>query len=114
MEKLMFGIGVAIICMAIVFLVLIGLNYIIKLEKLIFRKSKTKSNQAPLVDEVKAADKGKSYEGNDEIIAVISAAIAAVIGRPYSKIIVRSIKEVGINTPSWALAGRQEQMNERL
>lgn len=49
----------------------------------------------------------------DELIAVISAAVAAALGRPVNRIKVRSIRRLGPIAPSWVVAGRQDQMNDR-
>ena len=59
--------------------------------------------------------------GNDELIAVITAAVAAVLdaesaasGTPSgSKFVVRTIRRVH-NAPAWNRAGREEQIYSRM
>ncbi len=109
----MFGIGVTIICMTIVFLVLIGLSFIIRIQGALVGKRSGDQDKKAADNNRVVTDAVENEEDSEELIAVISAAVAAVMGRPSSNVIVRSIKRVGINTPSWALAGRQEQISGR-
>jgi sodium pump decarboxylase gamma subunit len=104
--------------MGIVFIVLIGLMYVIKLQRSIVEKIEgaTQSNKNAKIVSAPAAPKPmavKAEEDSEELIAVISAAVAAVLGRSASSIVVRSIKSVGPQTPSWSTVGRQEQMSSR-
>ena len=50
---------------------------------------------------------------DEELIAVISAAVAASLNTSVHNIIVRNIVPVQDTTPSWGRAGRMEQMNTR-
>jgi hypothetical protein len=51
---------------------------------------------------------------NEEILAAISAAIAAFEGDSSIKLVVRSIKRVGQMSPVWNIAGRTENISNRL
>lgn len=51
--------------------------------------------------------------GDDEIIAVIMAAISASMGSE-SNLVIRKITRVGDSTPIWGQIGRHEQMLNRL
>lgn len=53
-------------------------------------------------------------EDEEELIAVISAAIAAQMGTSMHNIVVRNIVRVADNTPAWGQSGRMEQMNSRM
>ncbi|QSZ27217.1 hypothetical protein ACETAC_10335 [Aceticella autotrophica] len=54
-------------------------------------------------------------EGYDEeLIAVISAAVAATIGDDIGKFKVKSIVRIPQTSPVWRRIGVQEQMNSRL
>lgn len=53
-------------------------------------------------------------EDEEELIAVISAAIAAQMGTSMHNIVVRSIVRVADNTPAWGQSGRIEQMGSRM
>jgi sodium pump decarboxylase gamma subunit len=117
LAKLGFGFAVTIICMSIVFLVLIALQYLIRIQRSLVEKMEdtTKEKpalkpQQPQAEPVKAA---VAEEDNEELVAVISAAVAAVLGKPTSSIIVRSIRKIEPAAPSWAIAGRQDQIGSR-
>lgn len=115
-EMMGYGLIVTLVGMGVVFLVLIGLSYMLDLLKL-FSKSGSVEKKTEFVkienieEPVEAVNSSTEDEG--ELIAAISAALAAFMGSS-SKLIVRSINRVEGNTPAWAKAGRQEQMLNRL
>lgn len=49
----------------------------------------------------------------DEIIAVISAAIAAVLNRSTNEVVVRSIRRIPSSVPVWNQVARQELTSRR-
>lgn len=51
---------------------------------------------------------------NDEIIAVIAAAIAAMEFRPGYRLVVRSMRQVPQSSPAWNTTGRTERLNRNL
>ncbi len=53
-------------------------------------------------------------EDEEELVAVISAAIAAQMGTSMHNIVVRNIVRVADATPAWGQSGRFEQMNSRM
>jgi sodium pump decarboxylase gamma subunit len=53
-------------------------------------------------------------EDEEELVAVISAAIAAAIGTSAHNIVVKNIVRVPDQTPAWGQSGRMEQMNSRM
>ena len=53
-------------------------------------------------------------EDEEELIAVISAAIAAGLGTSMHNIFVKNIVRVPDATPAWGQSGRIEQMTTRL
>lgn len=52
-------------------------------------------------------------EDDEELVAVISAAVAASLNTSIHNIVVTNIVRVNDATPSWGVAGRSEQMNSR-
>ncbi len=52
-------------------------------------------------------------EDEEELVAVISAAIAATLGTSVQNIVVRNIVRVPDQTPAWGQSGRVNQMNAR-
>ncbi len=53
-------------------------------------------------------------EEDEELIAVISAAVAASMNTSIHNIVVRNIVRVGDATPAWGRAGRNDQMSGNL
>jgi Na+-transporting methylmalonyl-CoA/oxaloacetate decarboxylase gamma subunit len=52
------------------------------------------------------------YDGNDEIIAVLTAAVLAVSNsRPGFKLKVKSFRRIPQTSPIWNIAGREEQIS---
>lgn len=54
-----------------------------------------------------------SEEDDEELVAVISAAVAASLNTSIHNIVVTNISRVDDKTPSWGIVGRSEQMNSR-
>lgn len=111
-----YGLIVTLVGMGVVFTVLIGLAYMLGLLKLFSKVEKTEKKTEPIkVNNVEESAKvvSTSTEDEGELIAAISAALAAYMGR-NNNLIIRSINRVEDNTPAWAKIGRQEQMLNRL
>lgn len=51
---------------------------------------------------------------NDEILAVIAAAIASLNTRPGYRLVVRSMKQVQQSSPVWNIVGRLERLGSKL
>lgn len=116
LEQLELGLATTFISMAIVFLVLIGLSYLIRLQKVIVEKIEGTKEVKKAPEVPKAAETVKpaeETEDSEELVAVITAAVAAVLGRPTSTIKVKSIRGLDSAAPSWAVAGRQDQIGSR-
>jgi len=113
---------VTVFSMAIVFATLLIIDIILKGFKAFFYNSDKKSNAnktskkvetnvkstKPSIDNGNNTDSG---EDEEELVAVITAALAASLARPASEIKIRKIRRVSQNTSSWSKAGRLEQMN---
>mgnify|MGYP000927239865 CR=1 FL=1 len=50
----------------------------------------------------------------NEVLAVIAAAIAAMETRPGYRLVVRSMRQVPQSSPIWNTAGRLERLNRNL
>lgn len=115
-EMLKYGLIVTLVGMGIVFLVLIGLSYMLNALKLLSKKG-TVEKKAEIVQlkeiEVPIVATAVPSEDEGELMAVISAALAAYMGSDR-KLVVRSINRVEGNTTAWAKIARQEQMFNRL
>ncbi len=118
-EMLGYGLIVTLVGFSMCFIVLIGLAYMLDALKIISNKGSTGGNSGgdkQKVEKVKeevAPVKAVVEEKNtDELIAVISAALAATMGSS-SNLVIRSIRRLGDSTPVWAKLGRQEQLYSR-
>ena len=108
MENLIFGLGVMVIGLFVVFLGLIILIVFIKV--LSFITDRTTGEKKP--EKAKpAAPVVSAPPVSAEVIAAITAAIAAVWQAPAG-FVVRHVKRVS-NAPAWNRAGREEQTYSR-
>ncbi len=116
-DKLVATLYVTILGMGITFLVLIFLQYCIVFMSWMLNRKKHKE-----AVEVKESNVSlerpvpviyQPEQEDEELIAVITAAVAACMGRTAESIVVRNILRVQDGTPNWAKAGLVEQMNLR-
>ncbi|WP_250674147.1 OadG family protein [Paraclostridium ghonii] len=99
-EKLLAGVCVAILSMAVVFIVLVIIAFIIKI--LQFDRGnnqKTISNVQPTQEPLNN-DTSKN-ENIEELVSVITASIAAATGNSTNNIIVKKIQRTNNNKSSW-------------
>ena len=115
-EKMLGGLAVTALSMAIVFLVLVLLIGIIKaMDSMVNPKSKQENEESNEFDNIQSYEQEKEpSEDISELIAVISAAVACSMGVSESKIRVVNINRVGNDSPTWAKNGRLEQLQNRL
>lgn len=117
MNPIIYGLIVTLFGMGIVFLVLIGLWGILAMMKGIFggKKQQNKTNAAVQSENAAVVPQHNiaAEEDSDELIAVITAAIAASMGS-QSNIFIKKITRIGDNAPVWGQIGRHEQMLNRL
>lgn len=123
-EKFFAGIQVTVLGLVIVFVALAILYFaIIIMEKLMNNSKKTiKKVESKLsIDETVDLDYEKVVHREDEdimdnteLVAVITAAIAASLHIPVQDVVIRGIKHVQDPTPIWAKVGRMEQINNML
>ena len=119
MENLIFGLGVMVIGLLVVFLGLIILIVFIKVLSMITdrasgeKKPEKAKPAAPVVPAppVAAPAPAESEGGSAEVIAGITAPIAA-LWQARTGVVVRHIKRVN-NAPAWNRAGREEQTYSR-
>lgn len=120
-EMLGYGLIVTLVGFSMCFIILIGLAYMLDVLKVISKKGggggKTGRGKpaAVKVTETNDAEFTKvvaKEKDNDELIAVISAALAAFM-ESGSNLVIKSIIRTGDNTPVWAKLGRQEQLYSR-
>lgn len=117
MDTLIFGLTVTVIGVAVVFCGLVVLIGLIKLVAMatggISKPKKEKAAPAPAPAPVPAAPvaEAQPVQADDALIAVISAAVAAMM-EDGSAFTVRRIRRVS-NATAWSRAGREEQVYSR-
>ncbi|KPU42745.1 oxaloacetate decarboxylase, gamma chain [Oxobacter pfennigii] len=110
LEKLEFLVSIILISMTIVSVVLILLSSLIRMQKYFFKSFDYGASEKKNEEK----DTNKPALGNtkeDELAAVITSAIAAVLGEPASSIVVKSIRQVQPIPSAWIVSARQEQVS---
>lgn len=119
-DILKYGLSVAVVGILIVFVALVILIALIYVMNLIVNGTANKKKPS---EQVKQAESDAApiviqttEVGGDEIIAVITAAITAMMDAEGAKggFVVRSIRRVGSTAPAWNRAGREEQVYSRM
>ncbi len=108
---------ITIFSMAVVFLVLIGISYLINVLKVATNNNKKESKEATKSTESVKVSEPVEKAGNiedEELVAVIAAAIAASMGVAIPDINIKSIKRVSTPSPIWAQMGRIEEISNKL
>ncbi len=111
----------AVIGMGIVFGVLIILLIVLQLFKVIFYKDPAKANKAQTAvsekvvapDPVGITTEPDKEEDDEQLIAVITAAIAASLNTSTYNLNIKSIRRVSPGRPAWNRAGLNETINNR-
>ena len=121
LDKLGFAFLIMLIGLMIVFFGLIILICLIKLMSIIVgaltgkKKEQAAPAPAPVVVPEPVAEAAAEDTGleNDELIAVITAALAAFNKDGNKTLVVRSVRRAAAKTPAWAKAGRADQLASR-
>ena len=104
--------GVSIVFLALVALIIITWLYP-KIIKGLLNKDKKK---APVPEKASQAVPEQTTKGainDNELVAVITAAIAASLGTASNGIVIRSLRRSNSNAPAWGKEGRTEQVYNR-
>lgn len=115
-QRLWAGLITTILGMGITFVVLIVLQFVIGLfEKL----SGSEQKPTPALKPTPTAAAGKADEkpvtqSDDELVPVIAASIAMMLGTSTGNIVIRDIKKMEDTSPTWRRAGIVEQMQNRV
>ena len=114
-QKMQGGLLVTLLGMGITFLSLIVLQFVIVLLAKLTVKTPKKQKKLEKTVTVKAEPPPANVKkDNDELIAVISAAVAMQMQKSTGEIRIRAIRKVEDLSPPWNRAGILEQMNMRL
>lgn len=108
---------VTVFSMAIVFLSLLIISYIIDALRAVSTKDsgeKVTEKTVPVKVTKEEIVESSKDEDECELVAVIAAAIAASIGVNVSDLNIKSIKRIPQSGPVWSKVGKQEQISNRL
>lgn len=103
--------------MVVVFILLIIISIFISVLKNIGVEKKQEITKvaAPTINKVvEVKDPVINNQNDEELVAVISAAIAASMGVKIPEINIKSIRRIPQSIPTWGVAGRQEQVYSKL
>lgn len=116
-EKFLASLYVTVLGMTVTFIALMILWGCILIMSKALNTAKPKKKTIEVakspVPEQKIADP-KVEENDEELVAVITAAIAASLNTSTHNIVVRNIVRIPDPTPVWGKTGRIEQMNKML
>lgn len=121
-ETVAFGQGliVTVFSMAVVLAVLLLISYLINILKVTTngkdKKVQPEETEALVEKKQKYVEKGALNKNVDdeELTAVIAAAISASMGVSIPDINIKAIRRVSQNTSTWAEMGRKEQISRNL
>lgn len=114
-EKLYGSIQITFFGILVVFIVLFILYIAINILSKLLNENKSPKTEVSK-EEVKAVDEveEKENENDEELIAVITAAIASSMNKSTCDIRVNNIKRINDPTPAWGKFGRVEQISNKL
>ena len=119
-DKLAASIQVTILGVVIVLMALVLLYFAINLMEKLLRQPQKPAETAPKAapaqpreaEPVEESQPTAAQEDDEELVAVITAAVAASMETSTHNIVVRNIVRTADNTPAWGRAGRTEQINQ--
>ncbi|MBQ8636419.1 MAG: OadG family protein [Clostridia bacterium] len=112
-EALAEGLSVTGVGLAIVFSVLVILMLVMMAMKKIFYKDPAKAKAAAPVVAPAPAVKAETKVDEGELIAVLTAAIAASLNTSTYNLQIKSYRRIENNKPLWNRAGVSETINSR-
>jgi len=102
-----------IVGLGIVFIVLVLLIFSIGILSLLAKKREPKSPVIEPALDIKPDIIIDTKDDEDEIIAIITAAIACMAQSSGKQFAIKSYKRVGTKVPAWYLAGQNDVINSR-
>lgn len=102
------GVGIVFAALATLFIAIIVMQKIVNA-----MQPKKEVVSKPTIVEQPVEEEDHSID-DTELVAVITAAVAASLHTSTHNIIVRNITRVGDSAPSWARVGRMDQVSNKL
>lgn len=118
MEKIMDGLEMTVVGMGTVFAVLIILYVVMVLMRIFLYKEEGKTapsqgKQEPAKKKVPAV-KEEEEMNEEELIAVLTAAVAASLNQSTYNLQIKSFRRIGQVSPVWNTVSRKEQIENQL
>lgn len=117
-DKLVGGAIVTCLGMGITFFALILLQFLMGLQSKIISRVEQKFAAAPRPPAANAkkpaAPPVAAADADEELIAVLAAAVAMEMRQPPGAIRIRTVRKIEEPCPAWSRAGMFDQMNTRL
>lgn len=117
MSNIIEGFAITIMGMAMVFAILLLLYFVLIIMKHIFTKAQNKPAEEPKkVQSSQGAAVLQEYEELDEkeLIAVLTAAVAASLNQSTYNLHIKSYRRIDQNAPVWNRVSRREQLESRI
>lgn len=104
---------ITVFSMGIVFVVLLAISYIIDLLRIFSREKVKVENKVQVIEPLKEIVNAKEeiLEDDSELIAVITAAIAACSSKAMSDIKIKAIRRVQSSGNTWKEMAKQENLS---
>ena len=107
---------ITVFSMLVVFVVLLGISYLIDLLRVTTNGEDKKKTQDVKTEKIETKQEISTQENLDdeELVAVIAAAVAASMGVEIPDINIKSIRRTSSRSPIWAETGRREYISGKL
>lgn len=109
---------ITVFSMAVVFVVLVAISYLINILRATTNDKKEQVQQENtktiVQEETKKEEEIDENLDNEELVAVIAAAISANMGLSIPDINIKAIRRVSQNSSIWSDTGRREQVIDNL
>lgn len=118
-EKLIGTFYTILLGMAVTFIALIIIMYLTKFMSFVIGRIEKRVDApvvkaAPVQTQAVQVETATVEEDDEELIAVITAAVAASLNTSMHNIVVTNITRVSDNTPTWGKLGRSDVMSSRM
>ncbi len=104
------ALGITLFSMITVFVVLLAISFLIDLMRKLVHREDKKVIEPKKLEKVETEELVEETMDEEELVAVIAAAVAASMGVGIPDINIRSIRRIGGSESNWQTTARQEQV----
>ena len=112
-EAVSVGLSTSVVGLAIVFAVLLILMIVLKAFEKIFYKPQKEAKQSEVIKQVNEAVDNGDEEDSDELIAILTAAVAASLNTSTYNLKIKSYRRLDNNSTPWSKAGIRDTIYSR-